>query len=421
MSLKDAIIAKRDGLANTEDHLRAVAVEAARADASWGQLGAWLMAAFLNGLSDEEAALLTQAMAESGETIDREGLPRPWLDKHSTGGVGDKTTIVLLPLLASCGLTLVKMSGPGLGQTGGTVDKLASIPGFRLDLSPEEMKLQASRIGLALSGQTPRLAPADKSLYALRDVTGTVANIALITASILSKKMASGADSVVFDVKCGSGAFMPDLAAAQGLAASLRRVGKAAGMDIRSLITEMNRPLGRAIGNALEVREAWETLAGEGPGDLRELCLALAAEALAIAGLPAALAEEKLASGEALAKAEEWIAAQGGDMAGLATVTAPHQTVVRAERSGYISEVSALQAGLFAMRLGAGRERPGEPIDPRVGIVLAAPIGAPVKPGDPLAVIHSAAPGDWTADDIGVRLADAPPAPAPVVLARVNT
>ncbi len=419
MSLRAAIESKRDGRANTAGEIAAVAHEAALERPSWGQLGAWLMAAYLNGLSDEEAAELTLAMAASGERLDRKGLPRPWLDKHSTGGVGDKTTIILLPLLASCGLTLVKLSGAGLGVTGGTTDKLASIPGFRLDLGPEEMKAQADRIGIALSGQTPRLAPADKTLYALRDVTGTVANTALITASILSKKIAAGAECVVFDVKCGSGAFMRNLEAAQGLARSLAEVGRAAGLKASCLISEMSRPLGRSIGNALEVAEALDVLSGGGPGDVRDLTVELAREALEISGQSGADPDARLEDGSAMAKAEEWIAAQGGSLAAFRALDpAPHQRAVRADRPGFIRRVDALACGRLAMSLGAGRQRPGEAIDPRVGIRLEAALGAEVREGDPVAVVHSASEGDWTPESLGIEIGSEPPEHSGVVLGR---
>jgi pyrimidine-nucleoside phosphorylase len=419
MTLRDAVEAKRDGRMNSAEELRAVAQEAAAEHPSWGQLGAWLMAAYLNGLDRREAADLTLAMAVSGERLDREGLPHPWLDKHSTGGVGDKTTIILLPLLAACGLTLIKLSGAGLGITGGTTDKLASIPGFRLDLSPEDLRAQAGRIGIALSGQTPRLAPADKTLYALRDATGTVASAALISASILSKKIAAGAECVVFDVKCGSGAFMPNRDAADDLARSLSEVGRAAGMQVSCLISEMDRPLGLAIGNALEVEEALETLAGGGPDDVRELCLELAREALALAGQAGTDPAEKLSDGSAIAKAEAWIAAQGGSLSAFRSRdAAPHQAVVKADRSGFIRRIDALSCGRLAMRLGAGRQRPGEAIDSRVGLRLEAGFGTSVKAGDALAVIHSASSGTWTPSGLGIEIGEEPPAASSVVLGR---
>ncbi|MCG9894215.1 MAG: thymidine phosphorylase, partial [Fimbriimonadaceae bacterium] len=273
MTTQQIIAAKRDRRVHSAGEIQAVIRGAT--DGSWtdDQLAAWLMAAFLNGLNPAETAELTKAMAESGERLDLTGLPQPWVDKHSTGGVGDKTTLVLLPLLASCGLTMVKMSGRGLGKTGGTIDKLESIPGFRTDLSPAEMIAQARMVGCALTGQTPKLAPADGRLYALRGATATVESIPLIVASILSKKMAGGAEVVVLDVKCGRGAFMTELPRARELKAELENVGREAGLKVRALVTDMDQPLGRAAGNALEVKEAIRVLKGEESGRFTELCL----------------------------------------------------------------------------------------------------------------------------------------------------
>ncbi|MCH7945802.1 MAG: thymidine phosphorylase, partial [Armatimonadetes bacterium] len=284
MDFQDIIAAKREGRANSVEELRFLSQGAADGSLSDEELTAWLKAAYQNTLSATETADLTLAMAESGERLDLAGLPKPWVDKHSTGGVGDKTTIVLLPLLAACGMTVVKMSGRGLGITGGTVDKLGSVPGFRLDLTPEEMKEQAGRIGLAITGQTPRLAPADKKLYALRDVSGTVGSVPLIVSSILSKKIAGGAETVVLDVKCGSGAFMKTLPEAQALAQALVETARLCGLDLHLSITDMDQPLGRAVGNALEVKEAIRVLQGSETGRFRDLCLHFAGRALAAVG-----------------------------------------------------------------------------------------------------------------------------------------
>lgn len=390
-----AIGRKRDGEANTADDLRLIAQGAADSSVPDYQLSAWLMAAVLNGLDAEETAALTMAMAASGERLDLAGLPKPWLDKHSTGGVGDKTTLVLLPLLAACGLTVVKMSGRGLGITGGTIDKLESVPGMRLDLTPEDMKAQARDIGLALTGQTPRLAPADGRLYALRDVTGTVASIPLITSSILSKKIAGGAEALVLDVKCGSGAFMRHQASAKELAESLVSVGKRAGLRVRAEISDMDQPLGAEVGNALEVKEAIRVLSGQvasGPSDrFRELCLHFARLALGLAGRDEALAESRLADGTALAKAKEWFAAQGGSLKVFASEDwgrAAHSVEVLASASGFVERVDAGQVGELAVELGAGRRTKADAIDHAVGVTIHACVGDAVEAGQPLATVH---------------------------------
>lgn len=400
MTPAEVIARKRDGLSHEPAEIEALVRGAT--DGSWApeQLAAWLMAAYLNGLDEEETATLTLAMAASGERLDLSSLPRPAVDKHSTGGIGDKTTLVLLPLLAACGLCAVKMSGRGLGITGGTIDKLESIPGFRTDLSPPELLAQAARIGLALAEPTLSLAPADKTLYALRDVTATVGSIPLITASILSKKIAGGAPAVVLDVKCGSGAFMKDLEAARRLRGSLERVGERAGLRVRALITAMDRPLGRVVGNALEVAEAVDTLRGGGPSDLRALALRFAAEALVLAGLAPTLegaaesAERALARGRAAEIAQTWIEAQGGDPNVLlrpdrVLPRAPVEAVLAADRPGWIAAADAGRIGTVAMGLGAGRVRRGDPIDPAVGILLERTVGDPVEVGQPLARVYA--------------------------------
>lgn len=390
MSLLDAISRKRDGRENTEADLRAIAEAAADGSAPDYQLSAWLMAAFLNGLSPRETGRLTRAMAESGERLDLDGLPKPWVDKHSTGGVGDKTTLVILPMLAACGLTVVKMSGKGLGITGGTIDKLGSVPGFRTDLTPEEMKEQAKRIGLALTGQTPRLAPADKALYALRDVTGTVASIPLIASSILSKKIAGGAEMVVLDVKCGSGAFMTDLAEAKKLRTALEEAGAEAGLKIRAYISDMHQPLGRSAGNALEVKEAIRVLKGE-KGRFRDLCEHCVGLLLELTGIERSPAEV-LDSGEALGKAKEWFRAQGGDLAVFENEDwqkASHIEELKHEGpAGWVSEVSAREVGELVIDLGGGRRTKDDEIDPTVGVECLVEVGDRVETGQVLARIY---------------------------------
>lgn len=394
MDFREIISARRDGGTHTAAELRFLAQGAADETIPDYQLAAWLMAAYLNPLSAHETADLTVAMAESGERLDLTGLPKPWVDKHSTGGVGDKTTIALLPLLAACGLTVVKMSGRGLGTTGGTVDKLSSVPGFRMDLSPEEMKAIALRTGVAITGQTPRLAPADKKLYALRDATGTVGSVPLIVSSILSKKLAGGADTIVLDVKCGSGAFMSTVGQARELASQLKETGELCGLDIHISITEMDQPLGRAVGNALEVKEALRVLFGE-RGRVRDLCIHFAGLALSATGKgSAADAERALDSGAALAKCREWFAAQGADLAVFENedwCRAGNISELRSSRSGFIARIDARTVGQAVVDMGGGRKKKGDSIDPAVGVVLRVEVGDRVEAGEVLAEIHGPA------------------------------
>lgn len=397
--MQSILAARRDGKRHSEADLRALAEAAAKGTVPDYQLSAWLMAAYLKPLDEEQTAWLTRAMAESGERLDLTGLPKPWVDKHSTGGVGDKTSIVVLPVLAACGLTVVKMSGRGLGITGGTVDKLESIPGFRVDLSPEEMKDQARRIGIAMTGQTPDLAPADKTLYALRDATATVDSIPLIVSSILSKKIAGGAETVVLDVKCGAGAFMRTLQEARLLARWLTEIGGRCGLRTRAAITDMNQPLGAAVGNALEVAEALDVLQGKAASPATERfrahCVELSALTLEAAGVATdreaarAKVEEALRSGAADAKAQEWFYAQGADK-GFVLPEAPVRRTIAAKSSGWISRIDAETVGRTVVHLGGGRQRKEDAIDLRVGVVLSAPVGTKVEKGDVLATIHAA-------------------------------
>jgi pyrimidine-nucleoside phosphorylase len=392
MNILNLIAKKRDKGTHTSEELQFIANGAAQSIIPDYQLAAWLMAVFINGLTDQETADLTRAMAESGDRVDLTGLPHPWVDKHSTGGVGDKTTIVLLPILAACGLTVVKMSGPGLGKTGGTIDKLASIPGFRTDLTPEQMKTQAKDIGIALTGQTPSLAPADKSLYALRDVTATVPCLSLIVSSILSKKIAGGAEVVTLDVKCGSGAFMETPADAHRLASALEQVGTAAGLKIKTVVTDMDQPLGRTAGNALEIKEAIRILRGEETGRFRDLCLHLAQVTLQTAGI---LADPLFAieSGAALRKMRQWVIAQHGSTSIFESEDwqiAPVQLeVLHQNEPGWIESIDAETIGLQVVELGGGRKAKGDPIDPTVGIETLIQIGDEVAPNQPLFRIHA--------------------------------
>ncbi|MGV3613776.1 MAG: thymidine phosphorylase [Fimbriimonas sp.] len=396
-----AIIAtRRDGKKHRREDIQALARGAADGSTPDYQLAAWLMAAYLNPLDDDETAWLTQALADSGDHMDLSGLPKPWVDKHSTGGVGDKTTIVLLPLLAACGLTLVKMSGRGLGITGGTIDKLESVPGFDASRSPEEMKAQAREIGLAITGQSPDLAPADKVLYALRDVTGTTSSIPLLVSSILSKKIAGGAETIVLDVKSGSGAFMRTAQGARDLAGALARTAKLLGLNCRLAITDMNQPLGAMIGNALEVQESRDVLTH--PGDLpetsarvRDLCLDLAAITLEACGKAPSreaghlMAEVALTSGRAREKARQWFAAQGGDF-DAELPKAPVVKVASANSAGWVSRLDAETLGRAVIALGGGRRKKDDVIDPAVGIELHHFVGSRVEKGAPLFTVHAA-------------------------------
>lgn len=401
MGFVDTIAAKRDGRSNSKEQLIELAQGAASGTIPDYQLSAWLMAAYLKGLTPQETADLTMAMAESGERLDLTGLPKPWLDKHSTGGVGDKTTLVVLPILAACGVTMVKMSGRGLGITGGTIDKLESIPGFRTDLSPEEMVDQAKRIGIALSGQTPRLAPADRALYALRDVTGTVASIPLITASILSKKIAGGADTVVLDVKCGSGAFMKTLPEAQTLARSLVDTGKLCGLKVSAVITDMDQPLGMAVGNLIEVQEALDALSKpqyeltSGTQRFLDLSLSLAGHALEVVGSgDRRSAEKAMESGRAFEKATQWIEAQGGKVEAVRALPQPKSISVLVHKSGarYVSRVDAQTVGECLLMLGGGRQQKTDEIDHVAGIQTKVEVGDLVQKGHVLFSVISSKP-----------------------------
>ncbi len=403
MDFQPIIAARRDGRGNSQEELRFLANGAGDGSIPDYQLAAWLMAAYLRPLNPEETAWLTLGMAESGERIDLTGLPKPWVDKHSTGGVGDKTSLVLLPLLAACGLTVVKMSGRGLGITGGTVDKLSSVPGFRLDLSPEEMKSQAARIGVALTGQSPNLAPADKTLYSLRDVTETVGSIPLIVSSILSKKIAGGAETIVLDVKCGSGAFMKTFPAARDLAAALVDTAQRCGLNIRIAITDMSQPLGSAVGNALEVSEALQILdrsvsLSSSSLRFRELCLDLAAHTLVAAKLETkhedarATAESALVSGEARDKAIQWFEAQGAKNPfgkEFQLPASPIRREVTASREGWVRSIDAETVGQAVIDLGGGRRTKSDVIDLSVGVELHVPVGGQVAKGDPILTVHA--------------------------------
>ncbi len=397
------IEARRDGRAHSEADLRDLALAAARGTVPDYQLAAWLMAAYLNPITPQETAWLTMAMADSGERADLGGLPKPWLDKHSTGGVGDKTTIVVLPILAACGLTVVKMSGRGLGITGGTVDKLSSVPGMRLNLTPDELRQIAGRTGIALTGQTPDLAPADKALYALRDATATVDSIPLIVSSILSKKLAGSADTVLLDVKCGAGSFMPTLRQAKALGRALAETARLCGLNTRIAITDMSQPLGAAVGNALEVREAVATLTGEtlGPGTdrFRTLCVRLAGMALEACGRAESsrhgrrIAEKTITDGSAAEKARQWFFAQGATADVVSNPAMLEVAPVRREmffrENGWVSGIAPDEVARAVIVLGGGRKRKEDPVDLGVGLVLQAQVGSKAEAGAPLATIYA--------------------------------
>lgn len=360
------------------------------------QASALLMAICLRGMTDREAADLTGAMMRSGDVIDLSALGARTADKHSTGGVGDKTTLIVAPLAAAIGCTVAKMSGRGLGLTGGTVDKLESIAGYRTSLTPEEFLTTVKRTGIAVVGQSGCLAPADKKLYALRDVTATVDSIPLIASSIMSKKLASGAKRIVLDVKVGSGAFMKTEEEARHLARLMVDIGRAHGRSVCAVLSDMGAPLGRAVGNALEVAEAVEVLRGGGCPRLRALCKPLAAlMAEGALGLPREVAEERaeaaLTNGDAYRKMCEWIAAQGGDASLLHDTSrlprATHSYTVRADRSGFLTAIDAEAVGRAAMLLGAGRERKEDPIDPTAGVRLERTVGDRVERGDAIATL----------------------------------
>src|SRR5579883_299419 len=360
---------------------------------------AWLMAVYFRGMTARETADLTRSMAHSGEQLNVRQAIAPVVDKHSTGGVGDKVTLAVAPLVAACGVAVGKMSGRGLGHTGGTVDKLESVRGFRSSLSRGEFMDILLKHHIVLAGQSSELAPADGKMYALRDVTATVESIPLIAASIMSKKLAIGASHLLLDVKVGSGAFMKDLESARLLARTMVDIGKLSGLHTVAAITSMEQPLGRAIGNALEMAEAIAILRGEGPRDVSDLCYHEAAELLVMTGTVPSLAEADMRvrkvvrSGAALAKLAEVIAAQGGDPQQIEQPellpTAPARVMLRAPRGGYIAGIEAEQIGLASMQLGAGRFRKDDAIDHRTGFVLQAKVGDHLQPGDPLVEIHA--------------------------------
>lgn len=397
------------------------------------QISAFLMAVYFNGMDAEETSLLTKYMAHSGDTVDLSQINGIKADKHSTGGVGDKTTLVVAPIVASCGVKVAKMSGRGLGHTGGTLDKLESIPGMRVSLPREKFFRIVNENGLCVIGQTGNICPADKKLYALRDVTATVQSMPLIASSIMSKKLAAGADCILLDVKTGSGAFMKTKEEALALAKEMVAIGLSQGKKTAALVTNMDVPLGRAIGNALEVKEAVETLKGKGPADLAQICLELAVGMLMLAGMGEyaecrSTAEDALQSGRALAAFKTMVTAQGGNAEAIKdTSLLPRAPVVRsvaALKDGYISHMDAEKCGIAAGLLGAGRETKDSPIDYAAGIMLYKKTGDAVRAGDVIAELHTSDEGrigDAKAVfSHGIEYSDEKPEILPVILGKVN-
>jgi pyrimidine-nucleoside phosphorylase len=399
MRAVDLIGRKRDGLAHTAEEIDFLIQGFCQGSIPDYQMAAWLMAVFLRGMERQETIDLTMAMARSGQQLNLRDIAPFVADKHSTGGVGDKTTLVVAPLVAASGLYVAKMTGRGLGFTGGTLDKLESIPGFRANLSVDEFLSQLKSIGIVVTGQSADLAPADGLLYELRDCTATVDSLPLIASSIMSKKIASGANGIVLDVKVGKGACMRTEADAVALASLMVDIGRGMGRKVRALISDMNQPLGRAVGNALELREALDTLQGRGPADFRRHCLAVANQMVLLAGPdreadePATDLERLLDNGQAFGKFREWISAQGGDSSCVDDPTRlPAAQFVQdlpAPRAGYVAEVDASTIGLTSMLLGGGRAKKGDSIDYAVGIVLQAKVGDWVERGQPLLTIHA--------------------------------
>jgi pyrimidine-nucleoside phosphorylase len=387
MQALEVIGRKRDGSEHTADEIDFLLSAFLGGQVADYQMAAWLMAVTIRGMTRPETLALTRAMVASGEVLDLSGIQGIKVDKHSTGGVGDKVTLIGPPLAAACGVKVPKLSGRALAHTGGTLDKLESIPGLTVDLEPSRFIRQVSEIGIAVAAQSPRMVPADKALYALRDVTATVPSLPLIASSVMSKKIAAGADAIVLDVKFGRGAFMPDPASAERLATEMVLLGEGAGRRTVALVTAMDNPLGRSVGNALEVKEALEALSGHGDDELVEVSLVVASEMCRLAGISAD-PSEALRSGAGLETFLAMIAAQGGDLSNGLPVAAV-QRAVPCAANGYVESIDALEVGLAGLELGVGRARKEDRVDPSAGIVIHAPVGARVRPGEPLAVVHA--------------------------------
>jgi pyrimidine-nucleoside phosphorylase len=435
MRAVDLIRAKRDGRELAPGEIRALVDGYVAGDVADYQMGAFCMAVFFRGMVPAETAALAEAMLRSGDVLDLSGLPGVKVDKHSTGGVGDKVSLALAPIAAACGVVVPMISGRGLGHTGGTLDKLEAIPGFQVRLPVERFREILARHGACLVGQTERLAPADRKLYALRDVTATVESIPLIASSIMSKKLAEGIDALVLDVKVGKGAFMKRREDAEALARTLATIGRSFGKQVSAFLTAMDEPLGRAVGNALEVKETLDLLRGGGPADLSTCTEELTAEMIVLAGLAAdreaALARVRnaISSGRALEKLLAICAAQGGDPRALEDPSrmpdAPSRREVLAPCGGFVQAIDAQEIGLAAMSLGAGRARVDDQIDPGVGIVLERKVGDAVAAGEALAILHHGTRGE-APDRVAERvlraytLGEERRAPGPVVLGRVE-
>lgn len=399
MLMVDLIGKKRDGLELTKEEIQFIVEGYTNGSIPDYQMSAFLMAVVLNKMTDEETLALTMAMRDSGDVLDLSEIKGIKVDKHSTGGVGDKTSLVLTPMVASVGVTVAKMSGRGLGHTGGTIDKLESFEGFSTGITNEEFIENVHKIGISIMGQTANLAPADKKMYALRDVTGTVGNMSLIVSSIMSKKLAAGADAIVLDVKCGSGAFMKTEGDANELASHMVRIGKLAGRKMVAVISDMDQPLGYAVGNAIEVKEAIDTLKGQGPEDLKELCLTLGSYMVVLAEKAddyqqaRAMLEENIANGKALDKLADFIEAQGGKREDVYHYeNLPKASIeyeLTADQDGYVSKIDCDEVGIASLLLGGGRRSKSDVIDLSVGILLRKKVGDAVKAGETIAVLYA--------------------------------
>lgn len=399
MRMVDIIEKKREGLALAPTEIRFVIDGYSKDEIPDYQISAFLMAVYFQGMTAEETAELTMAMAESGEQIDLSKIDGIKVDKHSTGGVGDTTTLILAPLVAAVGVPVAKMSGRGLGHTGGTIDKLEAVPGFHVEVSEEQFIDLVNINKLAVVGQSGNLAPADKKIYSLRDVTATVNSIPLIASSIMSKKIAAGADAIVLDVKVGSGAFMKKIEDAQALASTMVEIGEKVGRKTAAVISDMNQPLGFAVGNSLEVKEAIDTLKGRGPADLHELCLVLGSKMVVLAGKAQteteahAMLEEVIENGKAVEAFKTFLSAQGGDSSVVdhpeKLPNAKYKIPVLSEEAGFVKGIAADEIGTAAMLLGAGRVTKDSVIDLSVGVVLHKKIGDKVRKDEPIATIHS--------------------------------
>lgn len=415
MRAVDIIQKKRDGEALTKAEIDYFIKGYTDDEIPDYQASAWAMAVLLKGMTPEETTYLTLAMADSGDTLDLSGVVDIAVDKHSSGGVGDKTSIAVVPMVRSCGLPVGKMSGRGLGFSGGTLDKLESVPGFRTNLSKDEFLAQLGSLGAVLTGQSVDLAPADGKLYALRDVTATVQSIPLIASSIMSKKIAAGAQAIVLDVKVGNGAFMETLEEARELAKLMVSIGELSGRDVTAVLSDMNQPLGVAVGNVLEMKEAIQTLKGEGPADFLEHCLEIASRMLVLGKRASSkeqarqMAQDSIKSGQAFEYLRKLVEAQGGDVSFIdhpeKMEEAPLKTVVEAQETGYVAEVHARKVGETAIILGAGRQQKGESIDLAVGIMVKVKVADKVDRGQPLFVIH--ARDEETMTEARQRLLDA--------------